>query len=172
MSLPPLNTYSIWLTFDPESEKDLGRTINELSKRFRAEPFQPHSTLASASELDKNELITAVRKLSDQIRVFNLMIGKIRCGEDPFQKVTVDLEYTEELLEVHRTADELLGGEYSKREYPHISLLYETMSCGELHGRLKLAEMDVPAQVKGTGLSLVHCKGSPNSWETVFSVNL
>ena len=168
MSLPKIDGYSFWLTFDASSEQRLQREINRFAVEFGSVLFQPHITLASVDgTFDEDKLIQAANELNERFTPFTLDTGEIRCSSSPYQKLTIEIPHCDSLDLAYNLADQLLGGEVSKREYPHISLIYSQDPCSSVEHFLEIEPQPLPEEVQCRGVSLVQCKGVPQQWITL-----
>jgi hypothetical protein len=168
VSLPKIDGYSFWLTFDASSEQRLQQEINRFAVEFGSVLFQPHITLASVDgTFDDDKLIDTANELNETLTPFTLHTGEIRCSSSPYQKLTIEIPHCDSLDLAHNLADQLLGGEVSKREYPHISLIYSLDPCSSVERFLEKESQPLPEEVKCMGVSLVQCKGVPQQWVTL-----
>ncbi|NBB77367.1 MAG: hypothetical protein GVY02_08310 [Bacteroidetes bacterium] len=168
MSLPNIDGYSFWLTFGGSTEQHLQREINRFAVEFGSVVFQPHITLASVDgKHDEDKLMQAAKNLNETLTPFYLNTGEVRCSSNPYQKLTIEIPHCDSLDLAHNLADQLLGGEVSKRAYPHISLIYSQDSCTSIERFLEKEPQTVPEEVQCRGVSLVKCKGVPQQWVTL-----
>lgn len=156
------------MIFDEKSAKVFSRIINRLAEKYRSETFQPHLTLAGVPDWPEQRMIQAVEQIRCSTYPFELLTSKVRCKSFPYQKITLEVEKTEALESFHQEIDKIFEGDYSKKAYPHISLLYSPLSCKNLQNEWKEIEQGCPNDVLGNKIALVHCKGTPKDWRTLY----
>ena len=61
--------------------------------------------------------------------------------------------------------DDYLGGSYSKRKDPHISLLYSRLSCDEIILKERYARPRIPEDVEIYEIAVVALQGQPDAWK-------
>lgn len=61
-------------------------------------------------------------------------------------------------------ADHFFGGSYSKREDPHISLLYSDLDCDFIKSKAELTDTKIPQKAEIQEIAVVELNGDPNEW--------
>lgn len=172
MDLPHIDSYSLWLMLDDYSDAHCREMINELAEKYQSVAFQPHITLAGMPEWVEERIKNEVDRISDSISSFELPLKTVRCKNSPYQKLTIEVAESDKLNQIHQMIDAVFEGEYSKREYPHISFLYSTISCKNLQQERRKMDNYKPRKVVGNRIALVHCKGTPEKWRVLYRCKL
>nr|WP_255695588.1 2'-5' RNA ligase family protein [Rhodohalobacter sp. 614A] len=153
---------------EEQAEMELGKSIQDLAEKYQSEPFQPHLTLAGIPHWTEEQMVKEIQKISGSTLPIELFLEKVQCKRFPYQKITIEVERTEELHALHQETDRLFGGDYSKTEYPHISLLYSTLECGGLQKTVSQLNEQIPPKVLLDRIALIRCKGTPEAWRTLY----
>lgn len=153
---------------DAESEKKCVRIIQYLADKYQSVPFQPHITAAGVPDWSEEKVKQAVERIAGSTSQFKIRAKKVHCKSPPYQKLTLEVEKTAELHELHQRTDRGFKGDYSKKEYPHLSFLYSTIPCAELRYELKKVGNESLREINVKELALVRCKGTPEEWRTLY----
>lgn len=113
-----------------------------------------------------------MEKLASETSPFEVFAKDVQCKENSYQKITLEIEKTADLTSLHQKLDNVLSGEYAKKEYPHISFLYSTLPCKKVTDAVLQAERKQPRRIIVEKMALVHCKGTPKDWRTLYIWNL
>ena len=157
---------------DEESTGKCSRIINRLAEKYQSVSFQPHITLSALPDWPKERIFETIGRIADTTSTPLLNTKKVQCKKAPYQKITLEIERSKELNVIFNKIDEHLGGDYSKREYPHISFFYSRLPCKELKHDVKELEKTIPGKVTGKRIALVHCKGTPEEWRMLYERKL
>lgn len=114
------------------------------------------------------KVIEAMERVADESAPFELTTQTIHCKSSPYQKITLGIEKSPVLLHIHQRVNHAFEGKYSKKNYPHISFLYSTLPCKKLRKDLKEIAKISPEYVFADRIALVHCKGTPEEWRTLY----
>lgn len=117
-------------------------------------------------------IIETTAKIAEETPPLLLDTKQVYCKKPPYQKITLEVERSAELHAIHTKIDNLFGGEYSKKEYPHISFFYSLKPCDELQREVSKIGRIVPQKVLGQKIALVHCKGTPEVWRMLYEWKL
>lgn len=143
-----------------------------MAEKHHTQPFQPHITLAGVPDWPEDEMIETVKEISKSTPPFQLAVKEVHCKSSPYQKITLEIEKSVDLNSLHQKTDTLFGGDFSKKEYPHISLLYSTMTCKHLQQDLAIIKKDLPQRIYLNRIALIRCKGTPEDWRTLYRSRL
>ena len=172
--LPPVKGLGLWILPDTDSEKKYLELIIKCADLFESEPFLPHITLSKVPELSLQELEERIVQVAENISPFDLKINEITCRDEPYQKICMECAPNPEFYLLTDAIDRALGGSFSKRMDPHLSLLYSRAECKELDTILKeLKQQESIFEPLRCGrIGLVQFSGTPSTWEILFEVSL
>lgn len=160
----------LWLLPD-SSESFFRKTIRECAVAFNAPFFVPHVTLGRVPE-DKtgsvSQLTLQVAKNSEE---FLMKTQDLQCRDDPYQKLVTTLCSEKNYHSFCDVADQYFGAEFSKREDPHISLLYSHLSCDTIINKTEAIKSSIPQMVDITEIAVVELLGRPEEWKIVQRIN-
>lgn len=157
---------------DAESEKECGRLVNYLAGKYQESSFLPHITLGGVPDWPDKNIKSALERIVGATAPFELHTKSVQCKSSPYQKVTLAIESSSELHRLHQKTDTVLKGDYSKKEYPHISFLYSSLSCEKLQDEVYEIEKIKPQKVAIKEIALFHCKGTPDKWRMLYTCRL
>lgn len=157
---------------DRESGRAFSQIISQLAAKFNTPLFKPHITLASSPDLTVSQLTDAASSISNRLSSFTLSVNKPVCGNAPYQRFCCELEPANNLLLAADAADEVLNGGYSKRSFYHISLLYGSTLCRDLHSEFnKISEL-LPQYLHVQSLAVYRTSGKPSKWRAEYFCEL
>ena len=108
-------------------------------------------------------------EISGEVETFELSPRTVQCKSFPYQKITMGIKKSSALNHLHQTIDSRFKGNYSRRDYPHVSFLYSTMPCKKIDEEdLKEVERRCLPKISVNRIALVHCKGTPEEWRTLY----
>lgn len=169
MKLPDVNGYVLWLLPDHKSAEFYRSEIERLSDQYQSFPFLPHITLSRVPDWNLPRLKTAVAQITEVAQQFFVQLTRVNCGDVPYQKITAEVQKTEQLRNLYDVTDNVLGGNFSKREYPHLSLHYSTGSCREFSAEIENLQGKLRSPIKIAQIALISLEGTPNQWKVVYS---
>lgn len=155
-----------------EAKVTFSQIIRQLAEKYHSISFQPHITLAGVPDWPEYEMIQAIQKIAVGTSPFELVAKKVHCKSSPYQKITLEVEKSGDLNALHKKTDTLFSGDFSKKEYPHISLLYSSLRCKDLQQQMADIEIDLPHKICLNRIALVHCKGTAEDWRTLYMCGL
>lgn len=126
----PLERYSIWLMPKDEVYDILKSIIQELSKKYKTPPFEPHITLlGNAKSKTETEAIKKTKKIAKIVKVFQIELKEIGYLDDYFKALFLKAEKNKLLILANKIAKEVFNLKDVKKKYtPHLSLLYGDFS--------------------------------------------
>lgn len=160
------------MILDDESTAQCQSIIKRLAETYKSVSFTPHITLAETPDWPLNAIIEATGYIAAETSPLFLETTAVRCSSNPYQKLTLGIQVSEELAILHKKADKQFKGDFAKTDYPHISFLYSRMECGKVDQEIENVKVDAPERIIANQLALVQCKGTPESWKTIFVWNL
>jgi 2'-5' RNA ligase len=172
MNLPPVEGTILWVLPDSGSGKHFSSLIGSLANRYNSFPFIPHITIAGVPDWESNEIKKAVNNISGNVEAFRLPVKKIQCGEHPYQKLTIAVEPNSGFKNILREIDHQFNGNFGKREFPHLSLLYSRLNCSGLQKEIENLPHKLPESIGVQTLALVKLDGTPDQWEIIHSRSL
>lgn len=172
MKLPEVNGLILWLLPADKPGRHYSGIIKKLAHRYQSYSFIPHITISRVPDWETGQIKSAVDNIVSAVPVFNLPVNSVQCGDHPFQKITVEVHKTEDLKIISDELDRTFGGPFSKRDYPHLSLLYSTMPCGYFSEELEKLESKIQSPIKIEKLALVELTGTPDTWQVIYSRKL
>lgn len=167
MKLPALSGYALWLLPAPSSGKIVRQQIAKLSNTYHSLSFEPHVTIGAAPDWDEVKLKKVPARISSAANPFKIKTKRVDCGEEPYQKITIKTDDPGELYQFADAIDMQFSGSFGKRSNFHLSLLYSTLSCDELHEEVNSLQKMIPAEIELNSIALVKLNGLPDSWEIV-----
>ncbi|AKM79211.1 MAG: 2 3 cyclic phosphodiesterase [Candidatus Beckwithbacteria bacterium GW2011_GWB1_47_15] len=162
--------YSVWIV-PRELSRPLKATIDRLAEEYKSPKFEPHLTLLSQVEGEKEEMIDKAKKLAAELSPFDLSLGEVAMSTTYYQCVFVRVRPTAKLIEANLKAKEIFKLE-NDVFMPHISLAYgdfAPQTREEMMGKVILPqERDFRAEV----LTMVPVTEDPAGWEHLIEAPL
>lgn len=162
----------LWLLPDKTTSEDLAGLISSFSSKYETPVFDPHITLAGVPKNSGNEVLSLIKSISRENSEFTVSLGKVVCGDRPYQKLMVNIEPSPAFLYFCKRADDIFDGDYSKKENPHFSLLYGDISCKDLVSEKEFAQIKLPERVLISAIALVELNGTPENWKIKYAKNM
>ncbi|MDX1641452.1 MAG: 2'-5' RNA ligase family protein [Balneolaceae bacterium] len=153
---------------DEKPESKYRRIIQGLAEKYQSEAFRPHITLAGVPDWTEERIIKSIEKIAEDSPPLQLSTGNIYCKQSPYQKITLGVLKSQKLDALHQRIDGAFRGNFSKKLYPHLSLLYSRMSCSDLHQEIQGLEKKVDGQILFNRIAFIQCKGTPEDWRTLY----
>jgi 2'-5' RNA ligase len=172
LKLPEVNGLILWLLPADNAARHYSDIIKKLAYSCQSYPFIPHVTISRVPNWESDQIKRAVDKVSAAVPLFDLPVETIHCGDQPYQKITVEVHKTEDLKKLSDELDCVLGGPFSKREYPHLSLLYSTMPCNDFTEEQEMLKSEILSPIKIEKLALIELTGTPDTWQVMYSKKL
>lgn len=122
------NLYSLWLIPAGESHKILSGEIKRLSKKYRTPSFDPHITLLTDIEEEKNDVLLRTSELAKHTRSFLIKFGKIGYAQEYLRALFLEVEQSREIMYLNAAVRKLFGRESDPPYFPHLSLIYGDFS--------------------------------------------
>jgi len=141
--------YSIWLLPSKNDHKLIYNKIEELSKVYHSELFQPHCTLIS-SVYDIELAKDIIHELD--INPFRVKPIKLNQSSNIWKTVFIELEKNELLNQLYQLFQNKLPP--NEDFVPHISLIYKTMQ----------------QFYKFSGIAIIDTSKAVEHWKTVYEV--
>lgn len=167
--------YSLWITFDDESQNVLQMVSDELSEEFGTPAFEVHLTLVPDVAVSEQVAVESAEKIASILRRSfvdkELYPGYVDFSNTFFQTVFLRLEMTRELLEGYIYAQKMFELPAGSPYHPHISLVYADLEKMNSALRQQIAErLDdtvVLESLVPTKLVVNKSAENPDEWETV-----
>jgi 2'-5' RNA ligase len=172
LTFPKVYGYYLWLLPDASSSDIFRNEIKRLSASFNSLPFEPHITISGVPDREPEILLELLNKIVINIGSFTISFNDAVYGEHPYQKITLPVKPTADYFSTCNIIDSVFEGNFSKKTFPHLSLLYGNQSkeiiLEELN-ELKSATF-LPAIIKH--IALYKMDGLPDKWEQVSRIEL
>ena len=172
MNLPEISGLIIYLLPAANPGQHYSGIIKKLAHRYQSYPFIPHITISRVPDWEKDQLKKAVDDVAAAVPAFDLPVKAVHCGDHPYQKITIEVQKTEDLKIISDELDDVFGGAFSKREYPHLSLHYSTRPCDDFTEELEKLESELVSPIEIDKLALVELTGTPDRWQVIYSRKL
>lgn len=160
------------MILDDQSTAQCQLIIQKLAEIYQSVSFTPHITLAGTPGWSPKKIKEAIDDIAAETSPLPFKTTSVRCSSKPYQKLTLGIEVSRELENLHKKTDQQFKGDFAKTDYPHISFLYSRIECWKTDQEIEKVEMDAPDRVTARQLALVQCKGTPESWKTLFEWDL
>lgn len=117
--------FSLWWIPNPDSPafKLTQEIIDKLAKEYDTSRFDTHITLIADRSGSLEEIINLANKLADQIKPFEVRLGKVRFTDNLYQSLVVVAE-GKELENAAYQAGEVWDDFNATVYRPHLSLIY------------------------------------------------
>lgn len=169
--LPEIGGSVLWLEPDPSRASHFRKWIMRLSEKYNSPLFDPHITLSRIHDLSPETVKLNLEKIAAQQSAFILNTFSAECREKPYQKIVVPVHENHSLHGLYTTIDEVFGENFSKREDPHLSLLYSNHPCSELREIMRQIYFE-PNELHIQYITLVNLDGTPETWKKPFRISL
>ena len=155
--------YSIWILPSKNDHKLIYIKIEELSKVYHSELFQPHCTLIS-SVYDIELAKDIIHELD--INPFRVKPIKLNQSSNIWKTVFIELEKNELLNQLYQ----LFQNKQPPNEdfVPHISLIYKTMKEKERMGIVD--SLRIQQFYEFSGIAIIDTSKAVEHWQTVYEV--
>lgn len=146
-----------------------------MSNRFNTTPFSPHLTLGRLLDDSSEEALISLKDRLGTSKFEEIAAdsGSLVCSESPYQNLVLGLKNSAS-LERLQAEIESFTSKYSrkaKEEY-HISLMYGSVMCNKLQRETAELIDRLPDQVRFFRVSAIELYGAPESWRSVWSIDL
>ncbi|GEM_PF-2378493 len=172
MSLPKVGGTVLWLLPGRDGDELFTDIIQKLAVLFDGPIFMPHITIGRIPDWEPGKIIHAVDVISENICRFSMPVKTVHCKNHPYQKISVETEPVPGFEAMLEQINHQFGGEYGKREYPHLSLLYSTLPCSRLQDKVVRIRSKIPAQIHLHELAYISVSGTPDQWHVIHSRSL
>lgn len=159
--------YCIWLTFD---SSDLAEIIYELAKKYNGPVFQPHCTLLGRTDMALHRIKSAAINLMSVYKPIEVHPKIISYTNNIWRAMYIELQEKQIFTNWHENICNSLAINCKKDIFPHISLMYHTISLREkekLLGKIKLK-----SKYKIQSIQIVNCGDKVEEWKTIFELNI
>ncbi len=159
--------YCIWLTFN---YSDLSEIIFRLAQKYNSPVFQPHCTLIGKTDAPLPIMKSALINLLSKHKLFEVHPAKICYSDYLYQALYIELKENQILTKWHKHICNLLTINRDIDYFPHISLMYNSVSLREkkiISGKIKLESV-----YKIQSIQIVDCGGTVDTWRTVFELKI
>lgn len=169
--MPVISGKVLWLLPDNSREPFFYNTISYCSAVFNAPIFTPHITLGRIPDDKTDESHGIVKEIADHFHSFTFSIIDLECRTEPYQKLVLTLNPEKTFQSICKEVDRYFGGNYSKQNDPHISLLYSHLECNQLKDKEMAIGKNIPEIAEICGIALVELRGRPEEWKILAQKN-
>lgn len=167
--------YSLWLM--PKSgtaaHTRLTSTIKRYADEYEDAPrFPPHLTVLGRIDVDDETARETVRALAAGQAQMRVRLTAPHCSTTRFQCVYLLAEPTQELLALHRDAEQAFARERGNMYVPHVSLIYSHIPIAERRTLLEAINLSLPLDVPMNRLCLTDVSGDVPDWSLVEEIGL
>lgn len=159
--------YCIWLTFN---SPDLSEIIFKLAHKYNSPVFQPHCTLIGKTDVSLPILKSAIINLVSNHKPIDVCPVKIGYTDYLWRALYIELKEKQVLTKWHEHLCNSLSINYDKDFFPHISLMYNSVSVREkkkISGKLHLK-----STYKNKSIQIIDCGDKIDDWRTVFELKI
>ncbi len=167
MSSQSNGKYVYWLLPEEKATAYFQSVINKLARKHNTTAFLPHITIARPPQVSVHQLTAHLKSIANQNKPYWIKVKKVWCKKPWNEKISVEIDLLPNLKKLITNIDKELGGDYSTKQYLHLSLLYGQMSCKSLRIDVQQLNHAVINRFRVTKMALVHIFGEPNEWEIV-----
>ncbi|MCC5904688.1 MAG: hypothetical protein JJU13_00650 [Balneolaceae bacterium] len=172
MSLPKVGGTVLWLLPGRDCDELFTDIIQKLARRYDAPIFMPHITIGRVPDWEPEKIIHAIDVISENTSRFSMPVKTVHCKNHPYQKISVETEPVPGFETLLGQINHQFCGEYGKREYPHLSLLYSKLPCSRLQDKVVRLRSKMPDQIHLYQLAYISVSGTPEQWHVIHSCSL
>ncbi len=162
-----INKYCVWLTYESDL---LNSIIFDLSNNYNGPVFQAHSTLLGKSDIPLINLKSAIIGISAELTIKEVTVENIEYRDDYWMAYFITIHEKQILLEIHQKLLKELNINNNEIYYPHISLLYGSLSTEEKN------KIETPIQkgdiIKIRSIQITECGDEVEKWKPVFELKI
>ncbi len=168
MTYPMLaGRFGVWLMPEINMRQALCELIGALASEYGTVPFEPHITLLSGIDAEREVLSAGMRALAGQLTAVTVELGSVEYRPEYFRSLYVAVR-PHGLLETARDLARsqfrhALAGPYE----PHVSLLYGDLPEGLKHAAAARLSHRLPRTMRLDRVSLYDLSGAPDAWSMV-----
>ncbi|MCX8011463.1 MAG: hypothetical protein N3A61_09945 [Ignavibacteria bacterium] len=159
--------FSIWLIPGDEVYFELQNLITELSLKYSTPNFEPHITLLHGIEDDLDNINKNFILLSKNLSQFQLRFLELKCGEEFFKSIFIEVELNQELTDLYLLGKKLFGQWGNLDFKPHVSLMYSNIKLSrkiEIANSIKISTWE---KVIINKIQLMKTIGKVEEWEII-----
>jgi 2'-5' RNA ligase len=157
----------LWLIPDGSRESFFSNAIQRFSAATNAPVFIPHITAGRIPDHKCSRVSPILAEIAEQSTPFRLHTKDLECRNHPYQKLVITLSPHKKFQSLCTKIDNVLGGNFSKSEDPHISLLYSHQDCNQIHDSGEKTGGKIPRVVKINEIAAVELRGRPETWKVL-----
>lgn len=158
---------SLWLVPDGAARDRLAALIAGLAERLGTTPFAPHVTLLSRLHGEKADLVEATRRLAGGLPPLAVRFGPVEGREERYRCLFARAVETEALVVAHARAAAAFGLAPDPSFFPHLSLVYGTLSAEARRAIGEEIAFDLGAGFEARSLALWETSGPESDWREV-----
>lgn len=159
--------YCIWLTFD---SSDLSEIIMKLALKYNSPVFQPHCTLVGKTDISLPRMKSAITNLISKCKPIEVHPEKIGYTDNLWRALYIELKEKQMLTKLHENICNLLSISYDQNYFPHISLMYKSVSLREKKRISGKIQLNTAYKIKS--IQIVDCSGKVEEWNPIFELKI
>lgn len=157
----------LWLIPDSSHDSFFNNAIQRFSAATSAPVFIPHITAGRIPDDKCARVSSILAEIAEQTTPFYLHTKDLECRNHPYQKLVITLSPNKKFQSLCTKIDNVLGGNFSKPEDPHISILYSRLDCNQIHDSGKVTAGKIPRAAKIYEIAAVELLGRPVTWKVL-----
>ncbi len=160
--------YHLFLEPDEDTGKLLEETINSLAAISAGPSFPPHLTvLARIPEENESVVCEKAQEVSKRAGPLTVSCEDFGVQDTYFRSLYLVANPTEELMALHKNAQELFAMRTSEGYLPHISLMYGLLPPEQKERIIESLSYLSPCSFTAQSLSVWKTPGESSSWTRV-----
>jgi 2'-5' RNA ligase len=162
-----LDVASLWLVPDGAARDRLAALIAGLAGRLGTTPFAPHVTLLARLHGEEADLVTTTSRLASGLPPVFVRLGPVEGREEHYRCLFARAVDTDALVAAHATAAAAFGRAPDPSFFPHLSLVYGTLSADARRAIGEEIAFDLGAGFEARSLALWATSGPEGGWKEV-----
>ena len=153
--------WSIWLMPNQDDAGVLQPIINSTCEMVESELFYPHLTLFGRVSVDKNPIISFLKKKSIQYLPITVSVLKVEVGDTYWKSLYLQLDKNPSLIKLQ---DDICSQLISNRDYefdPHVSLAYRELDIQNF----EMNKLSFPESITFSSVALVETSDNISEWK-------
>lgn len=157
----------VWLTFD---SSDLSEIVMKLALKYNGPVFRPHCTIIGKTDVSLPRMKSAVIDLMSIYKQIEVHPIKISYTDNIWRTLYIELDEKTVLTKLHEHICDLLAIKHDKDYFPHISLMYNSISRDEKKKISKNIQLKPAYKIQS--IQIIDCGEKVDDWRTVFEFKI
>lgn len=174
--------YSIWITFEGKTEKQLQDIITKYSNKYKAPLFFPHISLSFSFSGDPKVSVEIIRNILLAQKPFFVKVNEIDTTNLKQKQLFLTIEKSDHIKELNKNLLTAFLGSITKTDefMPHISLIYAHNATNQNFSKeikkeiiKDLAKQELPTEIIVNNISLIQFFSDvPEEWKEIEKIKL